>query len=469
MMRGLRKKDELLERNEVEKPWPQILAILIGSLAGITDGIHYSWTSPFIVKITEDKTNYNITEEQASYFPTIQPVAMILFCPIFSVLADKIGRKQTFLLITYPQILSWILSIVAKDATVFYLSRFCAGIANGCLFAVFPTYVGEISNPTVRGTWGNLIATSMYFGELIVNVVGSYCGVKETAFIFLPLPVLFLLLFSMMPESPYWFIMKGQEENAKKSLRFLTRKKDVDQDYFKLKLDVDRQLSESGTWSDLIRIDSNRRALVAGAFLRLTQQTSGMGIFLVYNQFIFEKSGGSLSREFCSIIYSALYVVLNIIVVTFVVNRFPRRILYFVSLTGAAIMLYLLATFFYVEERYKLNNSGFGWVPITGTIVYQIFMGCGLCVIPTLMMSELYSTSIKAKAMIVLMIAFAGGNIIINPLFYYLNTNFGFHTPFYFFAACNTAAIAVCYFIVPETRGKTLEEIQQILKNGISR
>ncbi|XP_056643750.1 facilitated trehalose transporter Tret1-like [Diorhabda sublineata] len=449
---------------EKEKYWPQITTILIANLAGLTEGLHFSWPSPFIVKITQDKENYDISEEQASYFNTITPLAMALCCPIFSKLADRIGRKKTLLLISVPHILAWIIKAFATSVYAFYVARFLTGAANACSFSVLPIYMGEISHPSIRGTWGNALPISMCLGELLINIIGSYFGVQVTSFICLPVCVLFIILFCYCPESPYFYVMKGRYEEAKKSLYYLKRKRNLDNEFAQLKFDVERQLSESSNWSDVFKINSNRRALAAGLFLRFTQQTSGMGVFLVYTQYIFQKSGGNISHETSSIVYFAISLVCYLIALFSIVKRFGRKSCYVVSLTLTTLVLYLMGTYFYLDSHNIVDLSSWKWIPIVSMIAHQVFLSFGIAVIPTLMLSELFSASIKAKAMPILMAEFGIGNIIMNTIFYYLNAKVGFYAPFYFFAICCTIAMFIAIYVIPETKGKTLEEIQQLLK-----
>ncbi|CAH1261126.1 unnamed protein product [Diabrotica balteata] len=453
-------------KNEQEKTWPQIYAILISTMAGITNGQLYAWTSPFMVKIVNDKVNFNITEEEASYFNTINPIFTLLICPFCSKLIDNLGRKKAILLMTVPQIAGWLCTAFAKDVYLFYVSRAFSGIADGIFFTALPPYVGEITTPAVRGKWGNLLAGSYYIGEFLINIIGSYFGVVTSSYICLPLSIIFFILFSMIPESPYFLLIKGKEGKAKQSLIYFRGDKNIDENLNQLKHDVQRQMSESGTWRDLFTVKSNRKALLAAAFLRFTQQTSGFCIFITYTQFIFQKAGGNLSHELSSIIYTGVQVTLNFIVLAFIIHRFGRRGCYMTSTGANGIVLFLMATYFYLNDFTNIDVSSFNWFPVVSTVVFQMFASFGINVIPTLMLSELFSVSIKTKAMVLVVLVFGIVSGLVNYLFYLINEWAGFFAPFYVFAACNILAAIIAYFILPETKGKTLEDIQQSLKNN---
>ncbi|CAG9830436.1 unnamed protein product [Diabrotica balteata] len=452
-------------KDEQEKTWPQIYAILISTMVGITNGQFFAWASPFMVQIVNDKEKYNISEQEASYFNTINPIFTLLICPFCAILTDGLGRKKTLLLIAFPQVASWLFAAFAKDVYMFYVSRAFAGIADGLFFSALPPYVGEITTPAVRDKWGNLLAGSYYIGEFLINVIGSYCGVVVTSYICLPIPIIFFILFLWVPETPYYYLIKGKEEEARKSLVYFRGEKNIEENLNQLKLDVQRQMSESGTWGDLFKIKSNRRALLAGTFLRFSQHTSGLCIFITFTQFIFQKSGGNLSHEVSSIIYTGVQMVLNLLVLTFVMHRFGRRVFYITSTASNGVILFCMATFFYLNDYTNIDVSSFNWFPIASMITYQIFASFGLTVIPTLMLSELFSVSIKTKAMVVNVLVFGAGGSFINYMFYLINTSAGFFAPFYVFSVCNILSAIITYFIIPETRGLTLEEIQQSLKS----
>ncbi|KAG5888466.1 hypothetical protein JTB14_017697 [Gonioctena quinquepunctata] len=459
------------QNEQNEKNWPQILAIVIACLAPLGNGLLYAWSSPFLPKITKDKENYDITENEASHFNTIQPLTMIVCCNLFSKLCDIIGRKRTLLLIAVPHIIAWILQAVARTVYVFYAARICAGISDAILFSTLPIYIGEIASPRVRGTWGNGLVTTMMTGQLLINVIGSSFDVVQTSYICISVPIVFFILFSLMPESPYFYIMQNRDEDAKHVLRFLKRRQDVDFDLFVLKMDVERQMSESGTWRDLLTTKSNRKALISGIFLRTSQQLSGMTVFLMYTQYIFEKSGGDISSELASIIFLGLSLILNLLVVVFIVHRLGRRISYVISAIPCAVVLLALSIYFYLDQYCPNVNVAFlNWVPITGMISYQIFSSVGLSVIPTLMLGELYSASVKSKAMAVLMIIFGCAVFISNNVFYFLNSYIGLYAPFLFFAICTSISALLSFVLIPETKdakcNRQLPDLQELSISG---
>jgi MFS family permease len=425
----------------------------------------FSWSSPSIPKIVEDKVNYDISLDEASYFTVLPPIGAIASSFLFAKLNDTIGRKYSLLLIAFPHIISLILIANAKSVYVFYVSRFITGLGDSCLFASLPIYVGEISTPKVRGTWGNLMTFLIYLGQLSINVIGSYTTIATAAYICLVFPIFFLCTFVFMPESPYFYLMKGRTDDARTSLQKLRQKQNVEEELHKLKFDVDRQMSESGSWKDVLTLSSNRKAVYAGIFLRASQQLGGISSFAVYTQYIFLKSGGNVSASTSAIIFMSLCAVLNMCA-AFTLDRFGRRKSYFVSLLLCGMVLLCEATYFFIEQFYgaEVNVAIVNWIPLVGMITYVVFYSFGLGIVPTLMLGELFSASIKGKGLLLLNIVFGVLVSCTTKLFHLLDTSFGLYAPFLFFSiSCFISTILAVYF-VPETKGKTLEEIQQSLK-----
>lgn len=428
----------------------------------------FSWTSPSIPKIVDDKINYDISLDEASYFTVLPPVGVIASSLLFSKLNDVIGRKYTLLFIAVPHIVAWTLIATAKSVYMFYISRFISGIADSCLFASLPIYVGEIATPKVRGTWGNAMTFLIYVGQFLINVIGSYTDIKVTAYICVTIPIIFAATFIFMPESPYYYVMKGRMDDAKRSLQVLRQRDDVEEEINMLKVDVTRQMSESGTWKDLVTIKSNRRALYAGIFLRASQQFAGIGSFAVYTQYIFIQAGGNVSATLSAIIFFGLCTILNLCA-GFTLDKLGRRKSYLYSLLLCGITLLLEAIYFYIQQYCpEIDVKFLNWIPLTGMIIYVVFYSFGLGIVPTLMLGELFSASIKGKGLCLLNVLFGVLISTITKLFHLLETNFGLSAPFMFFSISCFISTILSFYFVPETKGKTLEEIQQDLKQSKS-
>lgn len=450
---------------EKEKIWPQVLAILIVCLSSFTSGALFVWSSPSIVKIVNDNENYNISEDEAAYFTFIPAIGMILFSFAFFNLNDFIGRKKTILCIAIPHITAWLLIAFAKSVYVFYLSRLISGIADAAAFASIPMYLGEVATPSVRGSWGNTFTTSIYIGQLCINIVGSYCSIQTTAFVFVLFPIAFAILMFFMPETPYYYLMKGNVDKARSSLRFLRRRENVEEELEDIKAAMQRQMSEPNTWKDLFTIISNRRALFCGFFLRYSQQLAGISAFVTFNQLFFSKAGGNVGPEVSSIIYCALIAMLNISA-SFTLDRFGRKKSFLFSISCCTLCLYLESAFLYIDEFTDADVTNWNWVPLTMLILFCIFGSFGISIVPTLMMSELFSASIKGKALCVLNMGFGVVAIFSMQLFHVLMSNVGLFSPFLFYAICSTISSVLTVFFIPETKGKTLEEIQQVLRGN---
>lgn len=427
-----------------------------------TSGALFSWTSPSIPILISE---YNFTMEECSYLTVIAPFSSMVCGFVYSKLIDTIGRKYSLLTTVIPHTVSWILLATANDMYVFYISRLITGIADACMFSTMPTYIGEISTPKVRGTWGNTLMLSFLLGQVAMNTSGGFLSIKSNAWLYFCVPLLFMLLSYFIPESPYFLIMKGRDEDAKQSLQFLRHTKNVDKELAKLKSDVARQMSESGNWKDLFIITSNRKAFYIGAFLRTAQQLSGILCFMSYSKYIFQQAGGNISSTESSIIFSSACLLSNFCS-SMILDKIGRRPAMVTSLFGCTIFLFAEAAYFYISSDYtNIDASTYSWIPLTGMIFYVIFYSIGLGVVPTLALTEMFSTSIKGKGVCVLNILFSILVSAVNKIFQLLESNFGMYSALLFFSVCSFCNGVAAIYVVPETKGKTLEEIQQSLKS----
>lgn len=297
----------------------------------------------------------------------------------------------------------------------------------------------------------------------MINCIAPYFSIQTTALICLGSPIIAFILFLRMPESPYFLLMKNKTEKAEKSLYFL-RRKSVTKDLQELDRDVKRQMSEKGTFKELITIKSNRNALLIMIGIRSMQQLSGISAWIAFTQTVFLTANPNMSPIFATILYYVTLIIVQIIG-SFQVDKYGRKSLLIISSLLSGIDLIGGAIFFYVQERTDIDIDGYEWIPLAVMLIYVIVFGFGLSIIPTLMLGEMFSASIKGKALCVMCMYYAVLVATTIKIFHFLS-GFGMFLPFLMFGCCCILGTIFAYFFVPETKGKSLEDIQQYLKGN---
>jgi MFS family permease len=151
-----------------------------------------------------------LTPSQASWVGAFLCVGGLSGTVIFGWLSNMLSRKFLLLLLAVPEAISWLLIIVSTDAGHFFASRFFSGMGGGGLFILIPIFVNEISVDRVRGSLGSLLVFTCNFGILFGYVAGYFFDYVTSAWLFLPLPVIFFVGFLFFPETPVYLLKRNK-------------------------------------------------------------------------------------------------------------------------------------------------------------------------------------------------------------------------------------------------------------------
>ncbi|CAH0546086.1 unnamed protein product [Brassicogethes aeneus] len=442
----------------------QYWAAFSATLTIVTSGMHYGWPSPSLEQLLHGNSTLHLTQDEGSWMAVMPLLGAIVGSLIVGTTVDILGRKRTIILTSFPFFAAWIMIAYANSPLVLYIARFIAGVADGWAFTAVPMYIGEIADPSIRGKLGSGVSVAWIFGMLLINIVGSYLSIRMTALISSVLPVLGLITFMWMPESPYYHLMRGKYNEAKHSLQTFKGMSDVDAELSRLSNAVKSQTRNTGKFLDLFTKPSNRKAVAIMTILRTAQQLSGTTAITFYAKMIFKEAGDDISSELATIIFFSVQLVCTV-VCSGIVDRAGRRPLLIMSIIGSSLALFVEGTYFYLKLSTNYDVSAFSLVPVAALIGYIVIFGLGMQCIPILMLGELFPANVKAFALCLADIYFCIIATIISKFFQIMKDHFGIYFPFYAFTASGLLSLICMYIFVPETKGKTLEDIQKILKN----
>lgn len=433
------------------------------NLCSLSVGLHFGWTSPSIPKLTaEDTLIKNLSLATITWIASIQSIGDLIGAPLAGYLCQTIGRKKTILLTTIPHFISWILIAIASTSTELLIARFIAGLAEGGCYISVPMYIGEIAEPEIRGIIGSGISLSIIFGIFFINILGNLLSVQVTAMICSIIPILTLVFFSWMPESPYYLAEIKEDEQARESLRTLRDSFDVEDEFHSISATTAAQMANPCTFKEIFTIDHNRKAFVLAAAGRFFQQMSGLTAITYYLMTIFNDGGSNIPPLIEIIAFSCTQIVSGILCVG-LVDNFGRVPLLVFSAAGGAVSLLGISSYFYLRDNLIVDFDGFNWIPFVGVLIYQALFGVGYVMLPTVLISELFASNIKTRAYVLIHFVFALTVFVTGKMFLLLQVHFGTYLPFAIFAGMAWLGALFAYFILPETKGKTLEEIQKIL------
>lgn len=149
---------------------------------------------------------------------SIFSIGGIAGCWIAPPLLNRFGRKNTLLLLALPQLASWIMLVLAKAVSVFYISRSIGSATYIAANGVKLAYIGEIADKSFGGTLFTYFNVSFDLGVLFVLTVGAFFSYNAMNFIMLATPTLFVVTALFIPESPNFYVIRGQDDKARKSL-----------------------------------------------------------------------------------------------------------------------------------------------------------------------------------------------------------------------------------------------------------
>ncbi|CAH1160091.1 unnamed protein product [Phaedon cochleariae] len=443
----------------------QYIATIAGAFSIMSSGINLGWTSPYLPILTSNTSTIPTTSDEGSWCAIAPLLGSPVGALISAFLADRIGRKFTTLLLAPIVFLCFVLLAFASSIWEISALRFIIGATEGASYTALPMYIGEISDPEIRGFLTATIAIFAITGTLFINVIGSLTDIFTSSIICSAIPVIHFIVFAAMPESPYYYIKKKNNEDARVSLEILRGTTDIANEMLSLQKAVTRQeRSERTGFLDLVTVPSIRRACFIFLILCLTNKFSGKNPCLFYTETIFKESGSKINPTLSVIIYCSMELIAVTATTLFIVDRFGKRKLMITSAAGCGISVFLLALHFYLKDYHLGIVEDLDWLPITALVSYNILFSIGLAFGPVSVLSELFPTSVKAKALGVADTFSVLMGAVVSKLFQIAMDEFEtMSIPFFFFAFCCGLGLIFIVKYVPETKGKTLEEIQHFL------
>ncbi|XP_055298714.1 facilitated trehalose transporter Tret1-like [Sitodiplosis mosellana] len=438
-------------------------------------GVTCGWASPSIVLLTSDETplpSGKITMDEASWIASLICFGALIGNILFGIITSKFGRKIPLIILTIPTVISWLLILFAQNVYYLYASRWLNGFVGGGIFVIVPGFLSEIAIDRVRGFLGSTLVLTCNFGILLAFVFGNYFDFYMTPKFVIMLTIVCGILLYFFPETPSFLIKQNRLSEAEKSIQFYQNLGAKDGDYELVQSEVSRLRSalysekpgksdESMKLSDLIQTPG-RTAMLIGIVLALLNQLCGCFAMLNYTANIFEEAGSSMSPNMSAIIVGIIQL-LGSYAASNLVDRTGRKFLFVVSSMGIAFGLITLGVYMMLKS-WGVEVNTFNWIPITSFSFVIFIANWAVMSLPFLVISEVLPEKLKDFGTSFCMIILWSTAFIVIKFLPLLTATLGFHgTMFLFAGVClSSAMFIIC--LMPETKGRSYDEIMNLLK-----
>ncbi|KAG7187772.1 hypothetical protein KM043_016812 [Ampulex compressa] len=444
----------------------QILIGIVCNLLIIDSGLQEGWSTPMIPKFNNEDP-LSLTSSEIVWIVNSLYVGVGIGSVFPFLLMDRIGRKGTLIFATIPKIASWILIGLSVTVTQIFIGRILGGIGCGITYAVMPMYLGEVTSKRTRGPLGTLMAVLLNIGLLVSYSMGLSMSRFSMSMASVCVPVVFLLAFAWLPESSVFLTRKNKLSSAEKTLQWALGKQDVNEELEEIKrivateeqctkLTFFESLKETYTRRENCR--AFRIALIVLSALTLT----GTSPILVYQSYIFEEAGFDVSVD-VAIVVTGCAIVCAGSTCVLLVRRVGKRSLLLLSTPICIVSLVMIAGFFSLLSA-GYDVSGFKWVPTVFVVIHVVGYGLALNPIPLAYISEIFHFKVKVPAAIFCSLFYALSTTGVVKFYQVAQELCGTQVPFWTFAVITFLIWTLIYRYVPETEGKSLEEIQMELR-----
>jgi sugar porter (SP) family MFS transporter len=375
-------------------------------------------------------------------------------------IADRVGRRLTVLGTALIFVVGVLLAAFTPTFPVLLAARIIIGLAVGAASTVVPLYIGESAPPKTRGALVSLNQLAITIG-ILVSYLTDY-WLSSTAnwrlmFGLAAIPAVLLFIGMLFQhESPHWLAMRGRDDEAR---RVLSRLREPGQ--------VDPEIAEIHRVNEMDQLGAKdllgakvRPMVFVGVLLAIFQQVTGINTVIYYAPTILSNAGlGTHAALLANVVNGGVNVIMTIIAIR-LLDRVGRRTLLLIGTVGMAVGMFMTAGAFAGGET--LHGAP-AVIAIAGLLIYTGSFAIGLGPVFWLLIAEIYPLKIRGAAMSVAAIANWAANFVVTISFLTIKNAIGGMGVFLMFGSLTLVALLYFFWKVPETKGRSLQEIEQDL------
>ncbi|XP_068659704.1 sugar transporter ERD6-like 16 [Aristolochia californica] len=439
--------------------WMVLLSTLVAVCGSYEFGCCVGYSAPTQSDI---RKNLDLSLAEYSVFGSIVTIGAMIGAITSGEIADWIGRKRAMAMSAGVCIVGWLALSLSKGAVFLDIGRFCTGYGIGVFSYVVPVFIAEITPKNRRGGLATIHQVLITSGISVTFIIGTVMPWRLLAITGIIPCVILLCGIGFIPESPRWLAKIGRHKQFEEALR---RLRGNDADIYQEAAEIQDYIENLKTLpkarvQDLFQ-GRYTRSLIVGVGLMLFQQFSGINGVLFYASETFISAGFS-SGKIGTMATGCIQVPVTILG-ALLMDKSGRRALLMASASGSCMGCLFTGLSLYL----KADGLSQGWVPILALVGILLYLGSfslGMAAIPWVMMSEIFPINMKGIAgSFVTMISWLGSW----ALSFTFNFLMKWSPPGTFFLFAGFCALTVVFvaLIVPETKGRTLEEIQADLNS----
>ncbi|KAH0949027.1 hypothetical protein HN011_009427, partial [Eciton burchellii] len=456
-----------LNRSVTIRRLNQHIAAFVTSLGGFALGVTVGWNSSAgeVLRNILDANNAKI-----GLIGAILNVGLCVGVLIVPFLIRFVKRTTTVLITMSGLLIGWMfICFAGQKVTLYIVGRFICGISAGGFCVLTPIYIADIADENSRqqlvAYFHLLINCGIMYAFVIAHVLDEDSTVWRYSLI-CAITCPLIALMNLLPESPLCYLMKNNETDAKRSLKWYRGEAYEDEP----ELQKLKQLAIISRRKIRIRMLMNRhivRSFFMCLFAFLSQQMSGVNVMIFHALVLFNLSGsGNMTGSEETLVIGALQI-LSCFLAMCLINILGRRILLVVSVTLMGLFSILLGCFFKLREEDPEYDDIYFWMPPTWTSLFFVAFNVGLGPISWCLVSDGFPLEIRTNAIACVVSLNWLLSLLAMLVFESALSNYGAQRTMWIFAACCWLGGALSVLFVKETHGRTLTEIQESFNGDI--
>lgn len=447
----------------------QFLAAMTCNLLTASYGSACAWAGPnFLVLLSNDSPLQSgpLSMSEASMVVSLPCFGAIIATVFFTFIIDRISRKMLLIFIAIPELLCWTAMLLATNVYHLYAIRIVMGFCGAGCYITVPVFVSEIAADKVRGTLNSMLILSCNAGVLFGFVIAGFADYNMQLKINIALPILFLAAFNYFPETPEFLLKRNQKIAAEKSKNFyngfknappVEMKSMVQQEKIYEKIENENE-STGLSLSDFTH-PAAKKAIVIALFLGALNQFCGAFSMTSFSNKIFEDAGSTLPSNTASTIVACVQLFANCVTLV-LVDRAGRKSLITISASGCAIGLICMG----VYDLHKEQLTAYTWISIASFSMIIFMASIGMLPLTYVILSEILPKKIKNIVILCALEVMWTLAFILLSFYPTMTAQFGTYNCMFMFASCCTVGTIFYLTVLPETKGKSYDEIIRALE-----